>query len=135
MASTNRLITSNARQVFLLAALAFVLSSSRAASAQPSVPDAGIVDQAASQTAGATVTCASKTGARTECAANTSAGVALLKSMGPNACILGKTWGYGDTSVWVADGCSAEFTLGPDGLATSVTLTFYDKTGLGTFTR
>jgi CubicO group peptidase (beta-lactamase class C family) len=29
----------------------------------------------------------------------------------------------------------AEFTLGPDGTATSVTLTFYDQTGLGTFTR
>ena len=29
----------------------------------------------------------------------------------------------------------AVFTMGPDGTATSVTLTFYDATGLGTFTR
>jgi hypothetical protein len=26
-------------------------------------------------------------------------------------CLLGKTWGYDDTGVWVSDGCSAEFIV------------------------
>jgi hypothetical protein len=33
--------------------------------------------------------------------------------MGASACLLGKTWGYDDKKVWVADGCSAEFIVGP----------------------
>jgi hypothetical protein len=32
--------------------------------------------------------------------------------MGTAECIRGSTWGYDDTSVWVADGCSAEFAAG-----------------------
>ena len=68
------------------------------------------------------VSCASKEGERTQCAADTSAGVLLLKSTGTAACLLGKTWGYDQTTVWVSDGCSAEFGTGtatpPD--ATSV---------------
>jgi hypothetical protein len=59
-----------------------------------------------------TVTCASNAGERHVCPANTSAGVALLKSTGASACLLGKTWGYDDAGVWVADGCSGEFQLG-----------------------
>jgi hypothetical protein len=58
------------------------------------------------------VTCESRAGERQHCAANTSAGVALIKSTGPAACLLGKSWGYDDTGVWVSDGCSAEFQLG-----------------------
>ena len=42
-------------------------------------------------------------------AADTSAGVVLVESTGPAACLLGKTWGYDDKGVWVADGCSGEF--------------------------
>ena len=70
-------------------------------------------------------------------------GGALNMSMGPpdspTKFVLtpfdGNTFTF-DTIGENADGPSgAEFTLGPDGLATSVTLTFYDKTGLGTFTR
>ena len=68
--------------------------------------------QAPAQTPTPPLVCASKTGARTECPADTSAGVALLKSTGPRACLLGKTWGYDDKGVWVADGCSGEFLLG-----------------------
>ena len=29
--------------------------------------------------------------------------------MGDAPCLLGRTWGYDQTSVWVSDGCSAEF--------------------------
>jgi hypothetical protein len=62
--------------------------------------------------AAAPLICESKTGERNVCPADTSAGVALMKSTGPAACLLGKTWGYYDGGVWVADGCSGEFQLG-----------------------
>ncbi len=60
----------------------------------------------------ATVTCSSKPGERQQCPADTSGGVALQRSTGEAACLLGKTWGYDDHSIWVSDGCSAEFQLG-----------------------
>src|SRR5436190_8949108 len=60
-----------------------------------------------------TVTCTSAAGERQVCPADTSAGVALMKSTGTAACLLGKTWGYDDTGIWVSDGCSAEFHAGP----------------------
>jgi hypothetical protein len=47
------------------------------------------------------------------CAADTSKGVVLVRSTGASACLLGKTWGYDDAGVWVADGCSGEFVIGP----------------------
>ena len=56
------------------------------------------------------VTCTSKAGDRTQCAADTSAGVLLVRSFGTAACLLGKTWGYDQTSIWVSEGCSAEFS-------------------------
>ena len=62
--------------------------------------------------AAAPLVCESKAGERNVCPGDTSAGVALMKSTGTAACLLGKTWGYDDTGVWVADGCSGEFQLG-----------------------
>ena len=62
-----------------------------------------------------TVTCSSKDGAREHCAAETSVGVTLQRSLGTVECLLGKTWGYDDKGVWVADGCSAEFVVGVSG--------------------
>ena len=59
-----------------------------------------------------TVTCSSKAGERQICLADTSAGVALGRSMGDAACLLGKTWGYEETGVWVKDGCAGEFIVG-----------------------
>ena len=59
------------------------------------------------QTPATTVTCTSKPGERTQCPADTSAGVVLLRSTGEAPCLLGRTWGYDQTSVWVSDGCSA----------------------------
>jgi hypothetical protein len=55
------------------------------------------------------VSCSSKAGDRTECPADTSAGVVLVRSSGTAACLLGKTWGYDQTSIWVSDGCSGDF--------------------------
>ena len=38
-----------------------------------------------------------------------------MKSTGTGLCLLGKTWGYDDTGVWVSDDCGGEFPLGPGG--------------------
>src|SRR5262245_12051423 len=79
-----------------------------------SVPYLAFGQQPDSQKPGsaATVKCSSKPGDRTSCKADTSAGVLLLRSTGEAPCLLGKTWGYDQTSVWVSDGCSAEFSTG-----------------------
>jgi len=63
-------------------------------------------------TAPDSISCASRTGQRQHCAADTSAGVALVKSTGEAPCLLGKTWGYDDSGIWVSDGCSGEFVAG-----------------------
>ena len=51
-------------------------------------------------------------GERISCAADTSAGIVLMRSTGEGPCLLGKTWGYDQASVWVSDGCSGEFATG-----------------------
>ena len=61
---------------------------------------------------GSTIMCSSEPGGRNQCPADTSAGVALVRSTGEAPCLLGKTWGYDDKGVWVSDGCSAEFFAG-----------------------
>src|SRR5690349_1833714 len=60
----------------------------------------------------ARVTCTSQPGEREHCAADTSRGTVLVASTGSAPCLLGKTWGYDDTGIWVSDGCSAEFVAG-----------------------
>lgn len=69
-----------------------------------------------------TVFCESQDDERVECAADTAAGVVLLRSTGPAECLLGKSWGYDDTGIWVVDGCGGEFgvksgaaPVGPEG--------------------
>jgi len=71
-----------------------------------------ITPEQASQLKQNVVVCASKTGERVSCPADTSAGVALLSSTGTAACLLGKTWGYDDKGIWVSDGCSGRFFAG-----------------------
>jgi len=76
-----------------------------AASASPSSPDAPIAPLQ-------TIQCTSTAGRREYCPATTSDGVALVKSTGDAPCLLGKTWGYDDTGIWVSDGCAGEFIAG-----------------------
>ncbi|MCU0234515.1 MAG: DUF3011 domain-containing protein [Thermoanaerobaculales bacterium] len=59
------------------------------------------------------VVCGSQPGERQVCAADTSGGVTLLRSVGPGACELGRTWGWDAAGIWVAEGCGGEFGLGP----------------------
>jgi len=65
----------------------------------------------------ATVLCESTNNQRRRCNANTAAGVALMRSTRSGVCLLGKTWGYDDTGVWVSGNCGAEFALGQVGPA------------------
>lgn len=53
--------------------------------------------------------CESNDGRTRECAANTRAGVQLVRQLSRSACIQGRTWGYGRNGIWVSDGCRAEF--------------------------
>jgi len=63
------------------------------------------------QTLDAPVTCESKDGRRTECAADTSAGVQIVRSLGEKPCRFGNEWGYDAKGIWVAKGCRAEFVV------------------------
>lgn len=58
------------------------------------------------------ITCSSKPGERIYCPADTTKGVILVRSRGEAACLLGKTWGYDDKNIWVADGCIGDFAAG-----------------------
>ncbi len=95
--------------------LACLASSAAAQDTQKDNPKDTPIGQsaAASQAVAPTVTCSSKPGERASCPADTSKGVVLLRSTGAAPCLLGKSWGYDQTSVWVSDGCSAEFATGP----------------------
>ncbi|HYI97275.1 MAG TPA: DUF3011 domain-containing protein [Bryobacteraceae bacterium] len=76
------------------------------------IPSAHAQQSASSQTMPTVVTCASVKGERQVCKADTSAGVALLRSTGESNCLLGNTWGYDSEGVWVSNGCGGEFALG-----------------------
>jgi len=104
-----------------IVAVALILAGQLTAQAEtePSpaaqVTPAAAVPAAAGQTTAAqsTIICESKLGNdREHCAADASAGVAIVKSTGSAPCLLGKTWGYDDTGIWVSEGCSGEFFAG-----------------------
>src|SRR5262245_38593577 len=99
---------------FLLTILLILWPASRAhaqdGSAQVTPP--ATPQQVAAAAQQNVVTCESQPGQRVECAANTSSGVALLRSTGSAACLLGRTWGYDDKVIWVSDGCAGQFYAG-----------------------
>lgn len=79
-------------------------------SASPSLDSSG---QAKENGSASTIVCESQSAERNHCPADTSTGVMLNRSTGSVECLLGKTWGYDYKSVWVSDGCSGEFAVGP----------------------
>ena len=84
-------------------------------SAQPAdTPQAPVSGGQPAATTPNLITCASKLTdrGRQDCPADTSAGVVLVRSTGEAACLLGKTWGYDDSGIWVSDGCTGEFIAG-----------------------
>ena len=58
--------------------------------------------------------CESNTGGRQHCPVSTRGGVRLLRQLSRSACIQHSTWGYDRNSVWVSQGCRAEFQAGLD---------------------
>jgi hypothetical protein len=94
-----------------VALLALLTSSNPQQPSAPQTPSPSPPAAQAAQTPPPSVTCASKVGERTQCAADTSKGVVLARSYGTAACLLGKTWGYDDRGVWVSDGCVADFLV------------------------
>ena len=58
------------------------------------------------------IVCESKNNARTQCPADTKYGVALIRPQNDNACVLGKSWGFDESAIWVSEGCHAQFALG-----------------------
>lgn len=53
--------------------------------------------------------CESNDGRYVECAANTRAGVQLIRQLSRASCMEGRSWGYGRSGIWVSQGCRAEF--------------------------
>jgi hypothetical protein len=99
----------------LLVTAAIAIAPGSLAIAQAPLPPSSSTGTSDGSTASAPpplLACASPAGGRTRCDADTSAGVALVRSTGTSECLLGKTWGYDQSSVWVSDGCGGEFVLG-----------------------
>ena len=63
----------------------------------------------AANTLSTLVACESNGRRRTECPANTSEGVQLVRLLGDVPCRYGTQWGYDAKKIWVAGGCRAEF--------------------------
>jgi len=59
----------------------------------------------------ARITCESKPGEMNRCEVDTKRGVGLIADRGDALCVLNRTWGYDERSIWVRDGCSAEFAV------------------------
>jgi Protein of unknown function (DUF3011) len=79
---------------------------------------------------GERVTCAGS--GRTECPADTRYGVTLVRKLSTSACTEGRSWGYGESVIWVDQGCRAEFqvgTAGGDGATTTGSITCGNTTG------
>ena len=71
------------------------------------------VSQADLQLAGGKlVVCESENNTRSTCRTDTGGGVAVMRQLSRNACVRGRTWGYNGESIWVDDGCRAEFVVG-----------------------
>lgn len=63
-----------------------------------------------------TVTCESKDGRRTRCAADTLGQVTLGHQLTRrDRCVEGRTWGYDSQGIWVDGGCRAEFQIADNG--------------------
>jgi hypothetical protein len=105
-------MSSRAIAVSTFALLAVAVPAAAQSTTSPSPAPPVVVSPPPAAQAPATVSCVSTTGDRVVCPANTSAGVALQQSTGAGACLLGKTWGYDDKSIWVSDRCGGVFVLG-----------------------
>ncbi|BCT94026.1 hypothetical protein LYSHEL_30530 [Lysobacter helvus] len=58
------------------------------------------------------VRCESNGGGRRHCPASTMAGVQLVRQLSRSPCIRHSTWSFDRNSIWVAQGCRADFQVG-----------------------
>lgn len=58
------------------------------------------------------IVCESQNNTRIQCPAETQFGVAIIRQLGEGECILGESWGFDETGIWVKDGCHGQFALG-----------------------
>ncbi len=58
------------------------------------------------------IVCESKGGGTQYCAADTRGGVSLAVQYSHSSCRQGSSWGYDSRSIWVSNGCRAQFDLG-----------------------
>ena len=58
------------------------------------------------------VKCESNSASRKHCPAFTQSGVQIIRQLSKSQCIQHSTWGYDRDSVWVSQGCRAEFQIG-----------------------
>ena len=65
------------------------------------------------------VACESSGRRRTECPANTTEGVQIVRVLGEVPCKYGTQWGYDAKNIWVAGGCRAEFATRGNAKATT----------------
>lgn len=61
---------------------------------------------------GKLVVCESQDGARHVCVTDTRGGVAVVRQLSRSSCVQGRTWGFDGDSIWVDEGCRAEFVIG-----------------------
>jgi hypothetical protein len=61
---------------------------------------------------GKLVTCESQDGKRQVCTTRTRGGVAVAQQLSQSSCIQGRSWGYDNGSIWVDQGCRAQFLIG-----------------------
>ncbi len=98
------------RRVASFGALVVLLTISASSDVRAQqAPDQSPAPNQAQSPAPQSITCTSKVGERNSCPADTSAGVVLLRSTGEGPCLLGRTWGYDQASIWVSEGCTGEF--------------------------
>ena len=64
------------------------------------------------------VKCESNSAGRKHCPAFTQSGVQIIRQLSKSQCIQHSTWGYDRNSVWVSQGCRAEFQVGANAKAT-----------------
>src|SRR5262245_13576504 len=103
----------------IVVALMFLVTATsspqHAAAQQPTTAPSTTAQNASGDSTTTVVSCSSQPGERIHCDADTSRGVALQRSTGGGGCLLGKSWGYDDTGIWVSDGCGGEFLVGGQG--------------------
>lgn len=61
------------------------------------------------------ITCESRDGRSQTCPAKVGGGVRIVRQLSQSPCVRGRSWGVSRGTIWVSDGCRAQFVLGEGG--------------------